>query len=343
MARLRFGLVGCGLRGVFDPRSVAKTIMALPEAELVAVADTDAERARAAAEHLGLGTNHGDYPSLLRRDDVEAVYVVTPNPVHAENAVAALEAGKPTLLVKPMGMTLADCDRVIRAAARAGRTLMIDSQLPFSPVAVKARALIRQGAIGTPVTTWTIEGRGRYRLGLAEWRFTESGGIFFETLIHTLLLQRWLLGRPAATSVSAWGEKTRFQEYAYPDVVWARVEYVGGLSALLGENHLMDRGFQSRVVVGTEDSLFFERGRLLLGGKSRPPRPPPRAGAEAGSSLSQSIGHFIECVQQGRTPELTGEDGRAATEVALAANRSMETGEPVRLPLAADQQAGERP
>lgn len=333
MAKLRMGLVGCGLRGVFDPQSVAKTIQSLDEAELVAIADADADRAREAAEHLGLGNNHSDLAGILRRDDVEAVYVVTPNPMHAPNGIQVLEASKHLMLVKPMGMTLEDCDRVIAAHRRSGKTMMIDSQLPFSQVARKAKDLIRSGAIGRPVTTWDVQGRGKYRSGLSEWRFGQAGGIFFETLIHTLLFHRWLFDRPAPRKVWAWGEKTFFQDYAYPDVVWAHVELDGPISAMLGENHLMDQYFSSRVVVGTEDSLYFERSRLLLGGKKKPPEVVFETTEGPRTGLAHSIRHFIRCVREGHEPDLTGEDGRAATEIALAANRSMETGQPLTLPL----------
>jgi predicted dehydrogenase len=169
---------------------------------------------------------------------------------------------------------------------------------------------------------------------MAGWRFAQSGGIFFETLIHTLLWQRWLLDRPEVLRVFAWGQRTFFEDYAYPDVVWAQVEYAGGLSAMLGENHLTDQGFGSRVVVGTEDSLYFEGlGRLLLGGKSRPPEVVLDVEETFQDCLRSSLAHFVECVRSGRQPEITGEDGRAATELALAANRSMASGQPVELPL----------
>lgn len=335
MARLRMGLVGCGLRGVFDPGSVARTIQSTEGAELVAVADADAARAAEAAAHLGLGGNHSDLAGLLRRDDVQAVYVVTPNPVHAANAVAVLAAGKHLMLVKPMGLTLAECDRVIAAHRRSGTTVMIDSQLPFSPLARHARELIRAGAIGRPVTTWYVEGRGKYRSGLSQWRFGQAGGIFFETLIHTLLYLRWLFDRPEARRVWAWGETSVFADYAYPDVVWAHVELERGISAMLGENHLMDTSFQSRVVVGTEDSLLFERNRLLLGGKSRPPEVVLELPPDAPSGLAASIAHFVECVRSQREPELTALDGRVATEIALAANRAIAEKQPVELSAAA--------
>ncbi|SRR5579883_1887827 len=338
MSRLRFSLVGCGMRGVRDPSSIAKVIMSMPEAELVAIADADPARAKAAAEYLGLPESAwSDYPSLLARDDVEAVYVVTPNFAHAENAIQALAAGKHILLVKPMALTLSDADRVNEVARKSGCTLMIDTQLPFSPIALAARDLIREGAIGQPVTTWTIHGRGKYRPGDGAWRFTErSGGIFFETLIHNLLFQRWILDRPIARRVWAWGEKTFFKDYAYPDVVWAQVEFEGGLSILLGENHLMDRNFQTAAIVGTEDSLFFEHHRLLLGGKSKNPTPVVEidpASLTATSFSAASIRHFIDCVQNHRSPEITGEDGRAALELGLAANQAIVTKTPVDLPL----------
>lgn len=113
-----------------------------------AVGSRSTDSAQRFAERFGLPCAHGSYADLCADPAVDAVYVATPNPFHAEHAVMALEAGKHVLLEKPFTMDLAGARRVLAVAADRDRTVMEAMWTRFLPHMVRLRELIGAGALG---------------------------------------------------------------------------------------------------------------------------------------------------------------------------------------------------
>ena len=144
--RLRVGIVGLGR--IFDLN--VRGYLGHAEAEVVALCDTQARwRDQRAAEFPGAFVT-GDFGAFLRQG-LEFVDVLTPHPVHAEMAIAALRAGADVSVQKPMAMSLAECDAMIAAAREAGRRLKLFENFVFYPPLVRMKALLAEGAIGRPV------------------------------------------------------------------------------------------------------------------------------------------------------------------------------------------------
>ena len=124
--------------------------------KLVAISSRDEPRARAAADALGIPRAHGTYEALLADPDVDAVYIPLPNHLHAEWAIAAARAGKHVLCEKPLAMTAAEAERMVRAADDAGIHLMEAFMYRHHPSWVAAVELVRAGRIGTlrSVQSW---------------------------------------------------------------------------------------------------------------------------------------------------------------------------------------------
>lgn len=125
-------------------------------AEVVAIASRDAATAAAVAGAMGIPRAHGSYRALLDDPDVEAVYIPLPNHLHAEWAIAALEAGKHVLCEKPLALTVADAERMASAAASAGRLLVEAFMYRHHPSWALVRRLVAEGRIGrlTAVDSW---------------------------------------------------------------------------------------------------------------------------------------------------------------------------------------------
>jgi predicted dehydrogenase len=128
----------------------ARGLRSARDGRLVAVGSRSAAAAqRFAAEHdLGDVVTHGSREALLADPNVEAVYVATPHPFHAESVVAALQAGKHVLCEKPMGMNLAEVEAMQSAARDHGRTLMEAWMYRCHPQTQRVAELVRDGAIG---------------------------------------------------------------------------------------------------------------------------------------------------------------------------------------------------
>ena len=125
--KLRFALVGAGVIGKVHAQALAE----LPDvAELVAVVDRDPAKAQELADRYGAEATT-DLDAVLRRDDIDAVTICTPSGLHADGAVAALDAGKHVVVEKPIDITLAAADRIIDAEKRSGKTVAVISQHRF--------------------------------------------------------------------------------------------------------------------------------------------------------------------------------------------------------------------
>jgi myo-inositol 2-dehydrogenase/D-chiro-inositol 1-dehydrogenase len=187
--RLRVGLVGYGAWG----RMHAATIARIPGLSLVAVVCGSEASANAASADLPAVAVHRDLDAVLHDRSVDLVDIVVPNHLHAAMAVAALEAGKHVLLEKPMATTLADAERVVAAAERAGGYLGIGLELHVSRQWARVRELIAEGALGRLRYANLTLFRRPFRPGSGNWRVTGDrvGSWILEEPIHYIDLLLW--------------------------------------------------------------------------------------------------------------------------------------------------------
>jgi predicted dehydrogenase len=142
---VRVGVAGLGRSGW---NIHVRTIQALPEQfRVVAVADADASRRRQAEEALGC-RSYADPAGLIADDEVELLVVSTFNRQHTEHAVAGLEAGRHVLGEKPFALTVADLDRTLAAAARAGRLVVPFQNRRYEALFQKVLEVVRSGILG---------------------------------------------------------------------------------------------------------------------------------------------------------------------------------------------------
>ena len=204
---MNFGLIGYGAWGRFHARSIAKA----PDTRLGAiVAGGDESAAAARADHPEAAI-HRDYRRLLEDPAIEAVAIAVPNHLHAEIALAALQAGKHVLLEKPMATNLADCDRIVAAASRSGKVLTVGHEMRLSPQWGRIKTLIGEGAIGEPQHVNVALFRFPYRRGSGGWRYDRSrvGSWILEEPIHFFDWVLWYLsdaGRPVRVRAIGTGD-----------------------------------------------------------------------------------------------------------------------------------------
>jgi myo-inositol 2-dehydrogenase/D-chiro-inositol 1-dehydrogenase len=186
---MRFGLIGFGAWGRFHAEAIRKA----PGAELAAIACTSEATAGQAKERYPDARLHLDWRELLADHSIDAVDIVVPNHLHAEIAIAALEAGKNVLLEKPMAATIADCDRIVEAVRRTGRVLSVGHEFRVSTQWGLIRDLIRQGELGEPLYANVSLFRFPYRQGSGGWRYAEDrvGSWILEEPVHFFDMLMW--------------------------------------------------------------------------------------------------------------------------------------------------------
>jgi predicted dehydrogenase len=201
MARkLRVGFVGLGR--VFDLN--VRGYLGHPDAEIAALCDNDAALlAKRAAEHPEAFAT-GNYEAFLGAG-LDLIEILTPHPLHEAMTVAALKSGAHVSVQKPMAMTLAECDAMIGAADVSGRRLKLFENFVFYPPLVRARELMRDGAIGKPLhfrmkvvmadraQAWHVpDATSRWRHDLAAQG--RGGPMVFDHGHHMMAVALWLFG-----------------------------------------------------------------------------------------------------------------------------------------------------
>ena len=191
---LRIGVIGAGGRGSLAHHAHK------PEqgVRLVAGADLDKNVLEKFKAKFGPDTLvTRDYRDLLKRDDIQAVFITTPDFLHEEHAVAALKAGKHVYLEKPMAITVPGCDRILRTARKAGVRLYLGHNMRHMTFVRKMKELIEKGAIGEVKTGWcrhfiSYGGDAYFKDWHAER--SKSTSLLLQKAAHDIDVLHWLCG-----------------------------------------------------------------------------------------------------------------------------------------------------
>jgi D-xylose 1-dehydrogenase (NADP+, D-xylono-1,5-lactone-forming) len=236
---MRWGILGPGRIS----RSFLTGLAGSATERAVAVGSRALDRASAVAGHFEVPRAYGSYEQLLADDDVEAVYVGTPNSVHAEWAVAAAAAGKHVLCEKPLGVSRAEAESMFEAARTHGVWLMEAFMYRFHPRTLRLAEIVAAGEIGTPTLVrasfgFTVADPANVRLS-AEL----AGGALMDVGCYPVNAARMLAGPVRSATASA-----RWQDV---DVTLAGVlDHAGGALSLVSASLVSGRHNELQVVGG---------------------------------------------------------------------------------------------
>lgn len=334
MSVVRIGVIGAGYMG----HSYAQLIQQHPLTELTGLADINPEAGRAVAERLG--TRY--YPStseLLSRERPQAIIVATVENAHRESCLAALENNVAVLVEKPIATTIEDGAAIVAAAQRTGQLLMVGHILRFDTRYALLRETVASGQIGDPLTVTARRLNGR----AAQDRLRGRCSLPVFLGVHDYDAVRWIAGSEVTQVVA----QSRFgflagQGYNVEDATWALLTFANGVLAAVEEGWILPNGhpsgFEQRLdVTGTTGraELAAAYQGLTVIGEDRARWPDtalwPSIHSHLTGALEREVSHFIDCVQHDRIPLVTGEDGQAALQIALAVEESARTNRPVSL------------
>jgi len=311
------GVIGYGYWGPNLVRNFATT----PDARVIAVCDLDQQRRDLAAlRHPGIETT--DNPrALLENRAVDAVAIATPVASHFELALQALKAGRHVLVEKPLTQSSEQGQRLIEAAERAGKTLMVDHTFIYTGAVRKIRELIEGGEIGEVLYYDST----RVNLGL----FQSDVSVLWDLAVHDLAIMDYLMPEePRAVSATAIAHVHGQPE----NTAYLTVFYSGNRIAHVNVNWLAPVKLRQTLIGGDKKMIVYDdlepsekikiydkgielngdletRRNIFINYRTGEMRAPTFDRAEA---LAVEAKHFVECVQTGKTP-LT--DGRAGLRV----------------------------
>jgi len=201
--RLKVGIVGGGAITQVAHLPVLKKLKTI---EVQAICDTDLPKARALADRFGVKDAFDDIEELLRYEALDAVVVCSPNHLHESHILAALSANLHVLVEKPLAMSAASAQRIIRAAEKRDRVTMVGMNHRYRPDVQIVRSFVQSGELGTVESvrgSWHVFRPGRLQLGWRQRRDQAGGGAMLDLGLSVLDLGLWLGGNPQPVRVSA--------------------------------------------------------------------------------------------------------------------------------------------
>ena len=350
-----FAVIGAGVIGKVHARTLAELS---DVARLVAVVDTDISKARALADAYGVAVATDDLAAVLARDDVDAVSVCTPSGVHADGAVAALEAGKHVVVEKPLDITLKAADLVRDAEQRTGGTVAVISQHRFDRSTEKVLAAVRDGRLGTLTSAIASHAwwRGQSYYDSGDWRGTwalDGGGAIMNQTVHTIDLMVATMGTPV--EVFAYTACLAHERIEVEDTAVAVVKFASGALGMIHGTTAAYPGLDASLrVYGSKGSAVISDDELVFlhetaGDAAEIAMSEPRASHVAGANQvtdddrlrpednglglahRAQLADFVDAVNTGRAPRIGTTQARTALSVILALYESASTGRPVRI------------
>lgn len=345
-----FGVIGVGTWGQLH----AKVYGSTPSAQLAAVCDSNAERAREIGNACGAAAVYSDYRELLADKNVRAVSIVLPDFLHREAVIAAAEAGKHILVEKPLATTEADARAMIDAARAAGVHLFVDFHNRWSPLFNPLKNALDDGELGEPQHIY-------YRLNdtmfvptqMLKWAGESSVAWFLTS--HCLDTLLWLMNSRAHELEGAPGDsverlycvtRSRILQpergVSTPDFYQTMLEWKSGLVTHIENSWILPEGGPSLVdircdCVGSRGALVINAARSGAVEKHTENTAYPDVfvapeihGRPTGFA-AESIRHFATSIINGEKPAVDGVDGLAVTRLILKMEESAQARQPVEV------------
>lgn len=334
-SRLNVGVIGLGRLGRVYAEDLARYV---PDANLVAVADSRADVAETFAREYGLPKTYTSHQDLLSDKDVDAVAVITPTSTHKEVVIEAAGHGKAIFCEKPISLSVEDARQMLYATERHGVFLQMGFQRRFDAGYIEAKKKVDAGIIGNPVLI-TLTSRDPFAPPLEFCDPKASGGLILDMGIHDFDLARMFIGE--VSSVYATGGALAYPEMKLVgDIDNAIVNLVfknGSLGVLqLSRNAVF--GYDIRTEIwGSKGSLqigYFRHTPVLVMTKEGiTHNVVPHFMQRFEKAYLAQIQDFVDNVLKGSEPSISGADALAALEIGLAATQSLQQNTPVAVPV----------
>jgi predicted dehydrogenase len=301
MTETRIGVVGAG---AIAQQAHLPVLSKMRGVTLVGVCDNDRPKARALADRFGIPDALTDIEDLLELEELDAVVVATPNHLHEPHVLSALAAGVDVLCERPLALTAKGVERILSAANRSGRKVVVGNNHRFRTDVQALARFIHGGELGK--VTGIRAGSYQFKRPSEGWRHRRpesGGGAFFDHGAPLLDLALWLAEAPEPERVTASMERGRGGS-AVEESMIAAIECATGMVTVVDV---------SNSYIGQEERWWFEilatrgSGRLAplrvvkeLNGRAVDVSPTGAAGRESAflQSYRAELAHFIAVVQE---------------------------------------------
>lgn len=345
---MKYALIGCGRIAVNHIKAVVNN-----NVDMVAACDTDLSQIDKLFSKTGYekpAARYLDYRKMLEEHpEINLVAIATESGIHAEIALYCIDKSVNVIIEKPMAMSMADADEIVRRSEEKGVKVSVCHQNRFNIAIQQMRHALEAGRFGK-ISHGSIHvrwNRNKEYYDQAPWRgkWASDGGCLFNQCIHGIDLLRWMMGDEVEEVYGV----TKQQYHPYlecEDIGMAVVKFKNGaVGTIEGTVNVYPKNLEETLY------LFGETGTVKIGGKStnnidvwdfadESAEDQANKGLQEQTSNVYGNGHtslyadVIEAIEKDRKPYIDAVAGRNAVEMILAIYQSAATGKPVKLPLA---------
>jgi predicted dehydrogenase len=312
----------------------------LPNAEIVACGDMNAELREQFKRESGCRKTYDSWQELLEKEDLDIVQAASENSVAADIVEAAAAKGAHVVSEKPMAATLAQANRMIDAAKKAGTKLMINWPTAWSPAIRTMLNAIQGGEIGQPFyLKYRAAHNGPKEIGCSEyfwkWLYDEKlngAGALMDYCCYSADLNATLFGLPnSVVGIRA----TLLKDYPIPDdnaIILMKYDHAFGVAEACW-TQIVDTATPNPIAYGTEGSVVVSGGEVVLQRKGEPARKLEIRPLPEGETTGPE--YLVKCIEEGRSVEgmCSAEVSRNAQAILEAGKRSADEGREIKLPL----------
>ena len=317
---MRVAVIGVGSMG----KNHARVYNELPEAELVAVVDTDLKTAEAVAANFGARA-YIDPREMLDKEKPDAVSIAVPTSLHTQVGMDVLEAGAHVLMEKPIAASVEESRRLIDKARLENRQLMVGHIVRFNPAMQVLKQKLQEGALGRIFQVFCR------RAGPFPARIRDVG-VVVDLAPHDVDVMRFLTG---STPTRVYAETERRIHTDHEDLIWGLLRFSDGVVGSLEINWLTPTKIREVLVLGerglfrvddlTQDLYFYENAQAkdvqwttLAALKGVSEGSMTRYPLQRYEPLKAELQAFLQAVKEGTPVPVSGEDGLVALRLALA-------------------------
>lgn len=300
---IKVGVIGTGAMGKNHVRIYSE----MEGVELAGISDIDRERVEALAAQFNTSA-FTDYKEMFAAG-LDAVSVVVPTKMHRAVVLDALEAGINVLVEKPIADTVENADLMIEAAKKAGKILMVGHIERFNPAVIKLKEIIDSGLLGKVVSISTR------RVGPYNPRIRDVG-VILDIGVHDIDIISYLYGMKINQVYAVAGADI----YSYEDHATIHLRLNHAFSGLVETNWLTPHKIRKLTAIGVKGVAYLDYLEQTV--ELHDSNWVRTAKVEKSEPLRNELQYFVNCVLTGTKPNPSGEEGRHALEVAMAAIRS---------------------
>jgi len=333
MEKLKLGVIGTGRIGKVH---IATLVQNVPQAEVVAIADTNLNSAIEVAKSFGITSVFNNYMDVLNLQEVEAVAICSPTDTHAKYIVDAAKKGKHIFCEKPIDLSLDTIKGAIEAVQKAGVKLMVGFNRRFDPNFLKIKQLVLEGKIGDPHIL-KITSRDPAPPP-AEYSAT-SGGMFMDMTIHDFDMARYITGSEVTEvySKSAVLVDPAIGRAGDVDTAVITLSFANGAIGVIDNSRKAVYGYDQRVeIFGSKgmlcaDNNFPENHRYFASDGVHGSLPLNFFMDRYLDAYANEMKIFCDAVLNNKELPVSGTDGLMSVAIARAAKKSQLENRPVKL------------